>query len=108
MATAEAAVKICKKEEFDLILMDGLFQPNNMTGIEAIKLIRQIPCAGPIPVIINVTGMEGVGDYDEKALAAGADAVVGKPFNNRLWPALERTGAIRRGRGTGPVTRHEP
>ena len=82
--------------------------PNSMTGIQAMKLIRKIPCAGHIPIIINVTGMEGVGDYDQKALAAGADAVVGKPFNNRLWPALTSTGAVARGTGLGLVTRHEP
>ena len=108
VATAEAAVSLCRREEFDLILMDGLFAPNAMTGIQAMKLIREIPTSGPTPIIINVTGMEGVGDYDEKALAAGANAVVGKPFNNRLWPALETTGAVARGRGTGLETRHEP
>ena len=108
MATAEAAVNICRQQEFDLILMDGLFAPNAMTGIQAMKQIRKIPCAGPTPIIINVTGMEGVGDYDEKALAAGANAVVGKPFNNRLWPALERTGAVARGRASGLELKHEP
>jgi two-component system cell cycle response regulator DivK len=73
------AVEAVSKQRPDLILMD--IQLPNMDGYEATRRIRANPDNKSIP-IIAVTSYALTGD-DAKALAAGCDAYVAKPFSPR-------------------------
>ena len=60
----------------DIILMD--IQMPGMNGLEATELIRKIPQLCNVP-IVALTALTMPGDRD-KAIAAGADAYLAKPF----------------------------
>ncbi len=83
------AVDLYKKEDFDLILMDN--QMPVMSGIEAVKEIRELESASPnrIP-IIAVTANALKGDK-EAFLAAGMDEYISKPIKKKtLLETMER------------------
>ena len=73
------AVEAVAKQRPDLILMD-IHLPN-MDGYEATRHIRSNPDNKGIP-IIAVTSYALTGD-DVKAIAAGCDAYVAKPYSPR-------------------------
>jgi two-component system cell cycle response regulator DivK len=73
------AVEAVARQRPDLILMD-IHLPN-MDGYEATRRIRSDPENKGIP-IIAVTSYALTGD-DAKALAAGCDGYVAKPFSPR-------------------------
>ena len=77
--TGEDGVAITERERPDLILMD--IQLPGMDGYQATRLIKGNPALRHIP-IIAVTSYALSGD-DVKALEAGADAYVTKPFSPR-------------------------
>ena len=79
VATAEARVP-------DLILMD--IQLPGIDGYEATRRIKANDALRGIPLIV-VTSYALSGD-DTKALAAGADAYVAKPFSPRVMLAKVR------------------
>lgn len=75
----EAAVAMASTDKPDLILMDiGL---PGIDGYEATRRIRSDPSSGSVP-IIAVTAHSLVGD-EAKALEAGCDAYVAKPYSPR-------------------------
>jgi two-component system, cell cycle response regulator DivK len=74
-----AGVALAQKERPDLVLMD--IQLPEMDGYEATRRIRAIPELAKVP-IIAVTSYALSGD-DAKALAAGCDSYVAKPFSPR-------------------------
>ncbi len=64
----------------DLVIMDLLLPGSHLKGIDAIRLIKQTPALCQIPVIaISAGGYEMM----EKALAAGSDDCLSKPFTMR-------------------------
>ena len=75
----EAGVRLAKSEQPDLILMD--IQLPVIDGYEATRQIKAEDELKPIP-IIAVTSYALSGD-DAKALTAGCDAYVAKPFSPR-------------------------
>ena len=75
----EEAVTIAKQEKPDLILMD--VQLPKMDGYEATRQIKADPEMAAIPVLA-VTSYALSGDR-EKALAAGCEDYVAKPFRPR-------------------------
>ena len=75
----EEALAAVAKQRFDLILMD--IQLPVMDGYEATRRIRAIPDLKSIP-IIAVTSYALAGD-EAKALAAGCNAYVTKPYSPR-------------------------
>ena len=75
----EEALAAVAKQRFDLILMD--IQLPVMDGYEATRRIRAIPDLKSIP-IIAVTSYALAGD-EAKALAAGYNAYVTKPYSPR-------------------------
>jgi two-component system cell cycle response regulator DivK len=79
VAQAEAAVP-------DLILMD--IQLPGIDGYEATRRIKANPALRGIPLIV-VTSY-ALGSDDARALAAGADAYVAKPFSPRALLAKVR------------------
>jgi two-component system, cell cycle response regulator DivK len=78
-ADGEAGVRLAETERPDLILMD--IQLPLLDGHEATRRIKQNPDLHQIPIIV-VTSYALSGD-DAKAVAAGADAYVAKPFSPR-------------------------
>lgn len=75
----QAALTQAKEHHPDLILMD-LSLPD-ITGWEAIALLRKMPEFGNTP-IIAVTAHVSVADQ-ERALAVGCSTHIGKPFKTR-------------------------
>jgi two-component system, cell cycle response regulator DivK len=75
----EAGVRLAETERPDLILMD--IQLPVLDGHEATRRIKQNETLRHIPVIV-VTSYALSGD-DVKAMEAGSDAYVAKPFSPR-------------------------
>jgi two-component system cell cycle response regulator DivK len=73
----EAAVKMGVDQRPDLILMD--MQLPKMSGLEATRRLRAEPATAAIP-IIAVTSFALSGD-DQKAIQAGANAYLAKPYS---------------------------
>jgi len=84
--TGEDGVATAKARTPDLILMD--IQLPGIDGYEATRRIKADEAARRIPLIV-VTSYALSGD-DAKALAAGADAYVAKPFSPRAMLAKVR------------------
>lgn len=84
--TGEDGVAMAERERPDLILMD--IQLPGLDGYEATRRIKANPALRAIP-IIAVTSYALSGD-DQKALAAGCDAYVTKPFSPRALLAKIR------------------
>jgi two-component system, cell cycle response regulator DivK len=82
----EAGVRLAETERPDLILMD--IQLPLLDGHEATRRIKQNPELRHIPIIV-VTSYALSGD-DAKAMAAGCDAYVAKPFSPRQLLATIR------------------
>ena len=84
--TGEEGVALAERERPELILMD--IQLPGLDGYEATRRIKANPALRAIP-IIAVTSYALSGD-DQKALAAGCDAYVTKPFSPRALLAKIR------------------
>jgi len=84
--TGEEGVAKAEQERPDLILMD--IQLPGLDGYEATRRIKAQPALRAIP-IIAVTSYALSGD-DVKALEAGCDAYVTKPFSPRALLAKMR------------------
>ena len=84
--TGEEGVTMAESQRPDLILMD--IQLPGLDGYEATRRIKANPASRQIP-IIAVTSYALSGD-DVKALAAGCDAYVTKPFSPRALLAKIR------------------
>jgi two-component system cell cycle response regulator DivK len=85
-ADGEAGVRLAETERPDLILMD--IQLPVLDGHEATRRIKQSPELRAIPIIV-VTSYALSGD-DARAMAAGADGYVAKPFSPRQLLAMIR------------------
>ena len=85
-ADGEAGVRLAETERPDLILMD--IQLPVLDGYEATRRIKQNPELRHIPIIV-VTSYALSGD-DVKAMEAGCDAYVAKPFSPRQLLATIR------------------
>ncbi len=80
------AVRVAREERPDLICMD--LQMPGIDGLTVIGMLRKDPVTKGIR-IIAVTSLAMVGDR-EKALQAGADDYISKPFDTRELPLLIR------------------
>jgi two-component system cell cycle response regulator DivK len=78
-ADGETGVRLAETERPDLILMD--IQLPVLDGYEATRRIKQNPDLRGIPIVV-VTSYALSGD-DVKAMQAGSDAYVAKPFSPR-------------------------
>lgn len=84
--TGEEGVALAETHRPDLILMD--IQLPGLDGYEATRRIRANPALGHIP-IIAVTSYALSGD-DAKALEAGCNAYIAKPYSPRELLTLIR------------------
>ena len=78
-----AALALAREHHPDLILMD--LQLPDISGFEAVRLLKQHPETGAIP-IVAVTAFAMDGD-ERKALTSGCDAYVSKPIQIREFVA---------------------
>jgi DNA-binding response OmpR family regulator len=93
--SGEAAIQEMEREEFDLLVLDLM-----MSGIDGITVCRQIRSFSTIPIII-LTAKTNVEDK-VKALEAGADDYVTKPFSTQELVARVRA-VLRRRQMTFPT-----
>ena len=84
--TGEDAVTRAAKEGIDLVIMD--IQLPDMDGYEATRRIKALPDRRDVP-IIAVTSYALSGD-EAKAVEAGCDGYVSKPFSPRALLAKVR------------------
>lgn len=70
------AVELLKKESFDAVLTDWMMP--KLDGIELIQYIRKN--IRPVPVVMMITALDSK-EAKEKALDAGADDYIAKPFH---------------------------
>lgn len=97
VSNGQEAVDAVSEREFDLVLMD--INMPVLSGVEATRLIREVPGkTGKLP-IVALTANAMLGDR-EKYLAAGMDDHVAKPIN----PAHLLQAIARLVRGTGTET----
>jgi two-component system cell cycle response regulator DivK len=82
----EAGVRLAKEQRPDLILMD--IQLPVLDGYQATRRIKADPELRSIPIVV-VTSYALSGD-DQKAVAAGCDGYVAKPFSPRQLLATVR------------------
>jgi two-component system cell cycle response regulator DivK len=82
----EQGVEMARTMQPDLILMD-LHLPG-IDGLEATRQIKDIPTVASVP-IIALTAADEASDY-ERALAAGCETYLGKPFSPSELVALVR------------------
>ncbi len=80
-ADAREGLKLIISKPIDLVLLDQMMP--NITGLEALNLVRQKYSAAELPVIM-VTARQDVGNIDE-AMRVGANDYVTKPVD---FPAL--------------------
>lgn len=85
-ATGEEALALAESRAPDLILMD--IQLPGIDGYEATRRLKANPALRQVPLIV-VTSYALSGD-ETKALAAGADAYVSKPYSPRALLAKVR------------------
>jgi CheY-like chemotaxis protein len=79
VSDGEAALDLASRgPAFDLIVSDYMLP--GMTGLEFVARLRQ--AGGPRPPVLLVTGHATLG-VGERALAAGVEAFLGKPFSIR-------------------------
>lgn len=71
-----AALPLARERQPDLILMD--LQLPDMSGLEAVRALKEDSLTGRIPVVA-VTAFAMVGD-EKKALVGGCDGYVSKPI----------------------------
>jgi CheY-like chemotaxis protein len=74
------------REKPDLIIMDVMMKV--MTGLEALKLLREPPSSNSIPVIV-LTGL-GIRHNEQAKRSIGADAVIMKPYSPTLLLATAK------------------
>jgi len=86
--TGKDAIAVIKEKQFDIVLLDI-----NMPGISGVEACRQIRTLSPGVAIIMVTVRDAEEDM-VRALEAGADDYVTKPF--RFRELIARLGAVLR------------
>jgi CheY-like chemotaxis protein len=80
-ADAETGIKLARKKQPDLILMD--IQLPGMDGLSAAQIIRKDPDLGKIPVVA-LTSYAMQGD-EEKAKSVGCIGYIAKPIDTRSF-----------------------
>ena len=75
------AIEICRKEEFDLIIMDVMMPV--MNGLEAAKNIRALPRDDALSVPIVAMTANAFAEDVEKTQKAGMNAHLSKPVDGK-------------------------
>ncbi len=70
----EAALERLRTEQFDLVVVNRIFDANGQHGLDAIRRIKAEPTLAATPVML----ISNYPQYQEEALAAGAEPGFGK------------------------------
>lgn len=95
--TGHDGIRMARLHQPDLILMD--IQLPDITGIEALRLIREDATIAPMPVVAVSASV--MADEQQKVAASGFDAFVIKPIDLKSF-----VGTIERFVGTPPQNKH--
>ena len=85
-ADGDAALALARLRRPDLAVLD--VQMPGPSGIDVCRALKADPATAGMPVVILTA--EGTPEVQERALAAGADAFVAKPFSPAALLALVR------------------
>ena len=90
----EDAVDLAVTEVPDLIIMDLMM--HGMNGMEAIRLIRQVPKTRSIPIIAITGGLSNT--IEDECSRIGCDDYIAKPFtaaelSSRITKLLKQNGS---------------
>ncbi len=87
VANGREALEAAQRESFDVVLLDE--DMPLMSGLEALRAIRELHKTAGSPSIIALTGYNSDADR-ERLLHAGFDSVIGKPFRLEALDSLLR------------------
>jgi two-component system, sensor histidine kinase and response regulator len=106
-ANGEAALQASRQQRFNVILLDE--EMPLMSGVEVVQAIRKdYATEKERPVFIAITGNHTPEDID-RLLAAGFDAVIGKPFRLEvLEQRLQELSQASRNPEAKPATENHP
>lgn len=86
-ATGQEAIEHASAARFDLIVMD--FGLPGMTGDKLIRRLKDNPATRNVPVVVTTGYMDA--QVAQRAIAAGAESVLLKPYDiEELVEAMER------------------
>lgn len=75
------AIPRAKQHGADIILIDHTLAAGEPSGLQVVQELKANPATAKIPVILMIPTRGGASEAD--ALAAGADAVIAKPFDTQ-------------------------
>lgn len=78
VTSGAAAIRIIKEKKYDLIFMDHMMP--EMDGIEAVKIIRELPNMGHEDIIIVALTANATNDARDLFLESGFDDFIAKPI----------------------------
>ncbi|MFV8754185.1 response regulator [Nannocystaceae bacterium ST9] len=90
------AIPRAKQHGADIILIDHTLAPGEPSGLQVVQELKANPATARIPVIMLIPARGGTSEAD--ALAAGADAAIGKPFDTQ--ELIDKVGAVLSGQKT--------
>src|SRR3984893_16908019 len=85
-----AVVALLGKEEFDLVLIDLNYHPDNETGAEGLALLRQISSLEPSLPVVVMTAFATI-QLAVEAVRLGAKDFLQKPWENERLLSILRT-----------------
>lgn len=84
------AIPRAKQHGADIILIDHTLAAGEPSGLQVVQELKANPATARIPVILLIPARGGT--TEAEALAAGADAAIGKPFDTQ--DLIERVNAV--------------
>ncbi len=88
------AIPRAKQHGADIILIDHTLAPGEPSGLQVVQELKANPATARIPVIMLIPVRGGT--TEAEALAAGADAAIGKPFDTQ--DLIDRVNAVLSGK----------
>jgi CheY-like chemotaxis protein len=96
------AIPRAKQHGADIILIDHTLAAGEPSGLQVVQELKANPATAKIPVILMIPTRGGASEAD--ALAAGADAVIAKPFDTQ--ELIDKVAVVIKG-GAKPAAKPE-
>jgi DNA-binding response OmpR family regulator len=93
------AIPRAKQHGADIILIDHTLAAGEPSGLQVVQELKANPATARIPVILLIPARGGT--TEAEALAAGADAAIGKPFDTQ--ELIDRVNAVLSGQKAQPA-----
>jgi CheY-like chemotaxis protein len=94
------AIPRAKQHGADIILIDHTLAAGEPSGLQVVQELKANPATAKIPVILMIPARGGT--TEAEALAAGADAAIGKPFDTQ--DLIDRVNAVISGQKVASTT----